>query len=100
MPMIKCPDCLEAVSNKAISCPRCGCPLRLKEMDIQVISRTSKKLKLQTAIWSACAVGSILLMMIAAMTESLPFCVLTFTGFMASVVGMVVTRIRIWWEHE
>jgi len=28
MPLVKCPDCGQTVSDRAPSCPSCGCPLR------------------------------------------------------------------------
>ena len=35
MALIKCPECGKEISNKAIACPSCGCPIAsLEEANI------------------------------------------------------------------
>lgn len=31
MALIKCEDCTKEISDKALSCPNCGCPIKVSE---------------------------------------------------------------------
>mgnify|MGYP002707457350 CR=1 FL=1 len=44
MAMIKCPECGKEISDKAESCPQCGCPLRSGCTDVEPIKKKSAKL--------------------------------------------------------
>ena len=36
MALITCPECGKEVSDKATTCPNCGCPLQQSQQTIQV----------------------------------------------------------------
>jgi uncharacterized membrane protein YvbJ len=42
MAMIKCPECGNDVSDKAVSCPKCGCPIN-NEKEIKEEEKERKK---------------------------------------------------------
>lgn len=37
MALIKCPECGEEVSEKALACPKCGCPINQTESEPQKV---------------------------------------------------------------
>lgn len=61
MALIKCPECHKEISDKAISCPNCGCPINtddnklLNEIKNQAIElrKEKNKTKLTVFIWLA-----------------------------------------------
>lgn len=64
MAMIKCPECGQAVSDKARSCPNCGNPIDTKvycpkcgSSDVHVISGASKAASI--ALWGVFAANKV-----------------------------------------
>jgi len=51
--IIKCGECAKEISNKAQSCPGCGCPINqnVQKNEVQIIEKTCKKHK-AAAIWA------------------------------------------------
>jgi hypothetical protein len=99
MPLIKCPDCLNEVSDRAPSCPKCGAPISSENITTQsnlvTTQETSKTLKLQSLIAGvAIAMGTLLTLYGA---DAKPLGVILAA---AGIVGYIVTRFRTWWHHK
>ena len=46
MSLVTCPDCQKQVSDKATSCPNCGCPItEIRDQLVEVESRKVKEIK-------------------------------------------------------
>lgn len=105
MALIKCPDCGQTVSDKTITCLKCGRPIAstaepLSPSPVQTIEKTSKRLKGWLAIWVAAFILSLVLLFAAGGAESIVMAVIGSLLFFASVAGMGVIKWKIWWEHE
>lgn len=108
MAMIKCGECNNEVSDKAVSCPKCGAPIasaqetRAAGAPLTTTQETSKKLKLQIVvaslmfwigfIWVGVQIGS---PSYAGEQSKI--------GVILLAVGLtwyIFTRFRIWWHHK
>ena len=95
MPLIKCPDCLNDVSDKAPSCLRCG-----RQIAATTIEKTGKGIK------SAKAIAVVCMMLSPVMTcggiSSQSFGVLTLGIFLFMVGGplFIGSTVLRWWRHE
>lgn len=65
MALIKCPECKSEVSDKAKSCPKCGCPIddsvrciKCGSKNVETISGVSKGVSV--LLWGPFAAGKIL----------------------------------------
>jgi hypothetical protein len=93
--LIKCPDCDKDVSTQEPSCPHCGRPLTVEEIEVAT-ELTGKRYKLFLVISIlVCGLGWILLFSgdeSSAYTGRY-FIVIGFTGY-------IVAKLLIWWEHD
>lgn len=108
MALIKCSECNNEVSDKAISCPKCGAPIENNERIavgeiLNTIQETSKKFKLQSLIsYLIITIGIIGLIMTNDTNNnhdsfSSYFAI---TIFIIGVILYIVNQIRIWWHHK
>ncbi len=88
MALIECPECKINVSDKAQSCPKCGCPI-IK--GVQTIEQTSKKYKKQVLISSL----FIVIGFFTVFANAYIGVVLIFIGLIWLLIGMVMS----WWHH-
>jgi len=102
MSLIKCSDCGTGVSDKAEKCPRCACPMSIKESEekTQVIEQTSKRLKKRLLVGIALIVLGGVLMLLDFMITSIVFLVVWGILLIAGVLVVIQSRISIWWNHE
>lgn len=99
MPLIKCPDCAETVSDRAEVCLKCGRPIA-ERGGVQTIQKTSKKLKACVLVSYVVFFASIFLMILGGARDSNEMMIPGFLGFVVGGLGMGVLKLRIWWEHE
>ena len=97
MALIECPDCRRTVSDKAVTCLKCGRPiattvepLNTPGVPVQMIEKTSKKLKGQMMGFAGAFALSILVMMVAGGAESTFLAVIGTLMFLLSVGWLVV----------
>lgn len=102
MPLIKCPDCAETVSDRAEACPKCARPISAKGIRdrIQTIEKTSKKLKGWLATWIGILIGSMFMMFLGGAADSNGVMGVGLVLFLVSAGGFGVVKVKIWWEHE
>ena len=103
MALIKCPECKKEISDKAASCPSCGCPIaansnennnQTPENKVQTIEKTSKKYKGQQLMAMLLGViGFFMLFEEEARTVGGIICIIALIWY--AIVGM-----GIWWEHD
>ena len=100
MALIKCPECKKEISDKAASCPNCGCPIaddtsnQTPEKKVQTIEKTSKKYKGQQL--ASIIFGLIGFFMIFSESTRVVggiICIIALIWY--AIVGM-----GIWWEHD
>jgi hypothetical protein len=100
MVLIKCPECGKEISDRAASCPSCGCPTN----QATTIEATGKR-------WKKARIKCILVMLVGGLigiVGSMPKIealgiislflgvLLIFGGF----IGLIVVRTAVWWHHE
>ncbi len=105
MALIKCPDCGQTVSDKTITCLKCGRPIAsavtpLTVGGVQTIEKTSKKLKGWLAIGYAVFIGSIAMIFASAVSAFPGGVAIGWLGLLGGAVVVTVVRLKIWWEHE
>ena len=108
MALINCTECKKEISNTAISCPHCGASIKTEKntvfsnLDTITIQQTSKKLKIHT-------IYSILIIIIGFILNIKSQLLGTFAIYIAIVgqvfilIGLfwlIITRLRIWWNHK
>ena len=88
MSLIKCPECGKEISDKATSCPNCGCPVSVpKESDVfldaKKFNKESKKIKKDSGGKGESGT--------ARMTFGIILIVLSFiVGFQSCAAGLVI----------
>lgn len=80
--MMTCPDCSGSCSDRAASCPHCGCPLRKSSL-------WNKELGVAGAVYALLIVSGIVMMPL------LPAGYLRGMGFMLALTGGVLLVIRV-----
>lgn len=105
MAIIQCPECKKDVSDRAEKCPNCAYPLQNTNSDHQddnvlTIELTSKALKKQMVFAVLFLLASFLIVIIASVNriEVLGYFGLIFA--VASVIWMIVIKVRKWWRHD
>lgn len=105
MALIPCPECERIVSEKAISCPGCGCPIA-EPVSVDygyptVIEETSKDLKIQILLSTLMIIVGLVWAVFDHMT-ALPG-EESYLQAGIAVVGLLwyfYTRFFIWWHHK
>ena len=110
MVLIKCPECNMDVSDKAGSCPKCGCPISTDVSDVsqevsvservQTIEQTAKSLKAEYAIAAATTATITMLLFWGGVLFSQAWMII----FSLMVLGigavwMSIIKGVIWWRH-
>ena len=107
MSLIDCPECANAVSDKAPTCPKCGAPiataqdLKTAGAQLTTVQETSKRLKLHVigaavAFWGGLAGAYVASQGPNPQGWAVLFSLAAFGG----LVWYIVTRLRIWWHHK
>ena len=113
MALIKCKECGKKVSNKAETCIECGYPLSKNKKngseEIKTLQKTKKSIKFQLLL-SKPMIGIGGLMMILFSDSSSPVLKYVNSPMMYMYLGMcllaigtilyIVSKIRIWWNHD
>lgn len=106
MALISCPECKATLSQLAEACPRCGAPFSNRNnyspsrRASVTVELTSKKLKLHILFSSACFWFGIVLLGIGGNTNSELLSVLAAFLFLGGMIWYIVTKIRVWWNHD
>ena len=105
MALIQCPDCKKEVSENAVTCIGCGCPLGAdKESEgsgvnhLTTTQLTSKSLKLQSALAGTAFVVGGVMYWVAASNNNTPGMVATVL-FVGGLLWYIKIAIRKWWHH-
>lgn len=93
MALIKCPACQNEVSDQAISCPKCGQPLKVDP--VQTVQLTNKKWKK----YSLVAVALLFIGICMAFSGSPGYAGLGSLLIAVSLVLVVISRIGAWWTN-
>jgi len=105
MALVKCKECGKKVSNKAETCIECGYPLSKSKKngseEIKTLQKTRKSLKLQLLLSKIILIGGIIaLFYVYGITnDSVKIEIYTYV-VIASFILYLVTKIRIWWNHD
>jgi hypothetical protein len=111
MSLIPCPECEEKISDKALACPKCGCPIAEIPTGgpptVQEIERCGKAFKAQyTKAVIVILIGIALCVIAIAFgveTERTGLLMLAiFVGLPLIAIGGIwhfITRLRAWWYH-
>lgn len=104
MALITCSDCGASVSDRAPACPKCGAPIAAggpgRASTPVVTELTSKRLKLQTLLAAATIVIGFVVIMNTSASSSVASSVIGTLMLLVGLVWLVITRIRIWWNHK
>lgn len=110
MPLIPCPDCEREISNRAPSCPHCGCPIASQakgraESD-RVSARTvttqgtGKGLKVLVLVgWLLMLTGIVFGGLVLGSADGSDDFLVPLAMFVVGFVIYLVGRIRTWYEH-
>ena len=97
MPLIDCPECGKRVSDRAATCPDCGCPIAPAE--VQTIEKTGKKYKAAEIIGLSILFVGVFIGCAGHLRNSegggIP-------GLMIALVGLVIWvwgGLGAWWHH-
>lgn len=101
MALVKCPDCYEKVSDRAPTCPRCGCPInevpsggrrdRPQAVRVTEVQFTRKWVKLLGFLSFVAVWGGFFLQGEQPLVGSLVL--------VAGLVGCVMSSVAHWWLH-
>ena len=97
MALIKCSECGSNVSELAKACPNCGAPINDKETTIQF---TSKNLKAYGCLSYIVMGIGFLIIGVGAQNKQEGASNIGFYIFGAGLIGLVITKISIWWHHD
>ena len=103
MALIKCPECQNEISNRALSCPNCGMPVDDAPKDIDkttTIQETSKALKEHIVYSVIIIIGGMLFFIIGAVTYRQAMIPIGVILFIIGAIWFVATKINIWWHHK
>lgn len=101
MALVSCPECSSRVSERAASCPQCGAGVAGSRFHVEM---TSKRLKVHQALAGLTTLVGIIWLFAgcsAAMEQEsegpliAPMIVLTI-----GLLWVIVTRVRVWWNHR
>lgn len=94
MPLISCPDCEREVSDRAPTCPSCGCPL--VDEPPQVIEQTSKSIKGVILVGVMMAMAGFL----ATTAQNDDVARLGILGIVFGLLIFVLGWLSAWWHHR
>ena len=111
--MRPCPYCAEKIQDAAIKCKHCGAMLdatpalrrevttpSAREPVKVLMEQTSKHLKLQYALASLLAIVGLVWMIVPAASGNKPASPVAAVLFLVGVGWYLVSRVRIWWNHD
>lgn len=96
MALIKCQECNKEISDKAASCPSCGCPIAGNPTEIEATGKEWKSIQLFSVL--GVIFGMIIFFVGAAKSSNgaMGFGVICFLG---GLIGFMIGRIGAWWHH-
>ena len=109
MSLIKCSECNSEVSDKAVSCPKCGAPIlndsesKGSGVNLRTVQETSKKFKLQSLISISLFIIGAVWVYVSMNTVTGQVTEPSNTGMSVMLIGMIwyiINRLRIWWHHK
>ena len=105
MALIKCPECTKEISDKAPTCPGCGCPITSAKIheevgvNLSTVQLTSKSLKIELILSTFFFLISVI-WLFAMITNKSPFNPTPLVSMLLSFCWYYMTKIRIWWHHK
>jgi uncharacterized membrane protein YvbJ len=108
MALIPCPECRREISDKAASCPHCGCPISIPSgpataQEPITIQETGKKYKgLIILSWAAIIFGGLLVAASGDPSKGQSGGPSVIGGILLAVglIAWIATRFQIWWHHK
>ena len=104
--LIQCPECGKDISDKAETCPHCGCPMKAKPdivngRQVQTIEKTAKQYKGQMVLSTIMLlVGIILLIGTCAITQGPSvWLVVPILIMVLAALWYIVAWLSAWWHH-
>lgn len=98
MSLIKCSECGNQVSDKAVACPNCGNPINRKKVIKQVttIQQTSKKYKaMQLVCFIIIGIG----LLIAIINQQGVGSFIGLLIIIGGAIGTFIVKFLAWWNH-
>ncbi len=86
MALIKCPECQKEISDKAVSCPNCGCPISLLTNYSEDIATPEAEIK-QSGLGIASFVLSIVALFLGNFDFKIMLCILSIVFGIASCLN-------------
>jgi hypothetical protein len=101
MALIECQECSNMVSSRAKNCPKCGAPITEdydpKSTTVELTSKNLKKWLLFTTLFF---IASFTLFFVGLFGSNNFLTIVGIICAIISLIGMIVTKIRIWWNHS
>ena len=104
MAMINCSECGNLVSSNATSCPNCGNPIAMRNantVNVQhiTIERTKKSLKAMGCLFSFITIIGLIFLFPGLGKENYLLMIIGSLISLGGVIGIIITKIKIWWNH-
>jgi len=113
MALVRCRECDRRISDRASSCPGCGCPVTESGPSHVVVEQTGRGLKGRYLAWSSIALFGVACILVTYLLRDSGLGVgpldpgetrtliglIGFLGVMIGGVGMLWTKVEIWWRH-
>ena len=105
MAMIQCPECGRSVSSNAVACPDCGNPIananaNTINMQHVTIEKTNKSLKAQGCLFAFVTLIGVIVLFIGLGKENNFLRAIGGLISLGGVIGIIITKMKIWWNHD
>lgn len=96
MPLVTCPDCHATMSDRAPSCPHCGCP----NGNLPPAEQTAKIYKLQQLLAGILCFIGLAVYFFAMLAGSGGALALAGVVFALGLGWLIVVHLLVWWHHR
>lgn len=106
MALINCPECNKQISDRAVTCPSCGCPVAAQPTEtaygskVQTIEATGKKWKSLELVAAMALIISVVGVITSAHYESGLATMFFFLLFFAGLGILIFAKVGAWWHHQ
>lgn len=106
MALINCNECNQEVSDKAVSCPKCGAPIATAQeikaagVRLSTVQETSKKFKLHSLISVTLVIIGFIWLFATANNPPSEASNIPLLPITVGLIWYIVNRFRVWWHHK